>query len=177
MDIALTTLVECIARVQAAYELSRNGEGNMVSAGEAVAHLWPDYITTALGRSPHDLGAPRLNGRSRRCRSVGAHGAGCSGRMSEHLSKRVCVARLLAMAFRLPWQPPSRFAFMPTRGTGGKEKASSQSEYYARRAQQERAMAQNAKDTPARWSNLTLAEQYERIANDELIRTGIVQRG
>lgn len=50
-------------------------------------------------------------------------------------------------------------------------------DYYARRTRQERYMAENAKDATARRLHLMLAEQYERIANGEIIRTGVVERG
>jgi hypothetical protein len=48
MDIASTAPVERIARVLAGHELSRNGEGDMISAGDAVDELWPDYAGAAL---------------------------------------------------------------------------------------------------------------------------------
>lgn len=48
MDTATTSPVERVARVLAGHELSRNGEGNMVSAGEAVDGLWPDHTGVAL---------------------------------------------------------------------------------------------------------------------------------
>ncbi|MGF7151192.1 hypothetical protein FHS96_004855 [Sphingomonas zeicaulis] len=48
MDTANTAPVERVARVLAGYELSRNGEGDMVSAGEAVNALWPDFTGAAL---------------------------------------------------------------------------------------------------------------------------------
>ncbi|MCP3732524.1 hypothetical protein M9978_19040 [Sphingomonas sp. MG17] len=48
MDTALTAPVERVARVLAGHELSRNGEGDMPSAGEAVDALWPEYAGTAL---------------------------------------------------------------------------------------------------------------------------------
>jgi hypothetical protein len=47
-DRAATAPVERVARVLAGHALSRNGEGNMVSAGEAVDALWPDYSAAAL---------------------------------------------------------------------------------------------------------------------------------
>lgn len=47
-DVAATAPVERIARVLAAHELSRNGEGDMTSAAEAVNSLWPDYTPVAL---------------------------------------------------------------------------------------------------------------------------------
>lgn len=48
MDTATTSPVERIARVLAGQEMSRNGEGDMVSAGEAVDGLWPEHAGTAL---------------------------------------------------------------------------------------------------------------------------------
>jgi hypothetical protein len=48
MDTANTAPVERVARVLAGYELSRNGEGSMASAGEAVDGLWPDFAGAAL---------------------------------------------------------------------------------------------------------------------------------
>jgi hypothetical protein len=48
MDVANTSPVERIARVLAGHELSRNGEGDMESAGEAVDGLWPDYADAAV---------------------------------------------------------------------------------------------------------------------------------
>ncbi len=50
-------------------------------------------------------------------------------------------------------------------------------EYYARRARQERYMAEHAKDASSRLPHLMLAEHYERIANGEILRTGVVERG
>ena len=50
-------------------------------------------------------------------------------------------------------------------------------EYYAQRARQERRMADNAREATARYAHLMLAEQYERIANGEIVRTGVVERG
>lgn len=48
LDRALTSPVERVARVLAGHALSRNAEGDMVSAGEAVDALWPDYSAAAL---------------------------------------------------------------------------------------------------------------------------------
>lgn len=48
MDTATTAPVERIARVLAGHELSRNAEGDMGSAGQAVDELWPDYADAAL---------------------------------------------------------------------------------------------------------------------------------
>jgi hypothetical protein len=48
MDTAATAPVERIARVLAGHELSRNGEGEMRSAGEAVDALWPEYAGAAI---------------------------------------------------------------------------------------------------------------------------------
>ncbi len=47
-DVATTAPVEPISRVLAAHELSRNAEGDMSSAAEAVNDLWPDHTATAL---------------------------------------------------------------------------------------------------------------------------------
>ena len=47
-DRAATAPVERVARVLAGHALSRNGEGNMASAVEAVDALWPDYSAAAL---------------------------------------------------------------------------------------------------------------------------------
>lgn len=46
-----------------------------------------------------------------------------------------------------------------------------EAEYYRDRARQERTMAGSAKDSSARLAHLTLAEQYERIADGSLLRT------
>jgi hypothetical protein len=43
-----------------------------------------------------------------------------------------------------------------------------QADYYARRARQERLMAEAAQEAAARWTHLMLAEQYERIAKGTL---------
>lgn len=48
MDIARTSPIERIARVLAAHALSRNGEGDMESAGDAIDALWPDHADAAL---------------------------------------------------------------------------------------------------------------------------------
>jgi hypothetical protein len=48
MDTAKTAPVERIARVLAGHELSRNAEGDLTSAGEAVDGLWPDHAGAAL---------------------------------------------------------------------------------------------------------------------------------
>ena len=48
MDTANTSPIERIARVLAGHELSRNGEGDMASAGDAVDGLWPDHAGAAL---------------------------------------------------------------------------------------------------------------------------------
>jgi hypothetical protein len=48
MDTAATAPVERIARFLAGHELSRNGEGEMRSAGEAVDALWPEYAGAAI---------------------------------------------------------------------------------------------------------------------------------
>jgi hypothetical protein len=47
-DAAATAPVERVARVLAGHELSRNGEGDLGSAAEAVNQLWPDYTAAAL---------------------------------------------------------------------------------------------------------------------------------
>jgi hypothetical protein len=51
MDTANTAPIERIARVLAGHELSRNAEGDMRSAGDAVDGLWPDYADAALAAS------------------------------------------------------------------------------------------------------------------------------
>lgn len=48
MDTASTSPIERVARVLAGYELSRNGEGDMASAGDAVDALWPEFTDNAL---------------------------------------------------------------------------------------------------------------------------------
>jgi len=48
MDVATTSPIERIARVLAGHEMSRNAEGDMDSAGEAVDALWPEYADAAL---------------------------------------------------------------------------------------------------------------------------------
>ena len=47
-DRAATAPVERIARALAGHALSKNAEGDMASAGEAVDALWPDYCAAAL---------------------------------------------------------------------------------------------------------------------------------
>ncbi len=47
-DRSLTAPVERVARVLAGYALSRNGDGEMCSAGEAVSALWGEYSEEAL---------------------------------------------------------------------------------------------------------------------------------
>ena len=47
-DAAATSPVERIARVLAGHELSRNGEGELRSAADAVDMLWPEYTAAAL---------------------------------------------------------------------------------------------------------------------------------
>ncbi|HET6526847.1 hypothetical protein [Sphingopyxis sp.] len=47
-DVAATAPVERIARVLAAHDLSKNADGDMHSAGEAVNAHWPDYTPVAL---------------------------------------------------------------------------------------------------------------------------------
>ncbi|MBE1526883.1 hypothetical protein GGC65_001339 [Sphingopyxis sp. OAS728] len=48
LDRAVTSPVERVARVLAGHALSRNAEGDMASAGEAVDALWGDYSDAAL---------------------------------------------------------------------------------------------------------------------------------
>lgn len=47
-DRAATAPVERVARALAGHALSKNGEGDMASASEAVDALWPDYSAAAL---------------------------------------------------------------------------------------------------------------------------------
>lgn len=47
-DRAATAPVERVARALAGHALSKNAEGDMASAGEAVNDLWPDYTDAAL---------------------------------------------------------------------------------------------------------------------------------
>lgn len=47
-DRAMTAPIERVARVLAGHALSRNAEGDMVSAGEAVDALWGEYSDAAL---------------------------------------------------------------------------------------------------------------------------------
>ena len=47
-DAAKTAPVERVARVLAGHALSRNAEGDMASAGEAVDALWGEYSDAAL---------------------------------------------------------------------------------------------------------------------------------
>lgn len=48
MDIASSSAIERVARVLAGHQLSRNGEGDLASAGEAVDDLWRDHVDAAL---------------------------------------------------------------------------------------------------------------------------------
>lgn len=48
LDRAMTAPVERIARALAGHALSRNAEGQMASAGEAVDANWPEYSDAAL---------------------------------------------------------------------------------------------------------------------------------
>lgn len=48
LDRAMTSPLERVARVLAGHALSRNAEGDMTSAGEAVDTLWGDYSDAAL---------------------------------------------------------------------------------------------------------------------------------
>lgn len=47
-DRAATSPVERVARALAGHALSKNAEGDMASAGEAVNDLWPEYTDAAL---------------------------------------------------------------------------------------------------------------------------------
>ena len=47
-DRAATAPVERVARALAGHALSKNAEGDLASAGEAVDALWPDYSAAAL---------------------------------------------------------------------------------------------------------------------------------
>jgi len=47
-DRAMTAPMERVARVLAGHALSRNAEGDMASAGEAVDALWGEYSDAAL---------------------------------------------------------------------------------------------------------------------------------
>jgi hypothetical protein len=47
MDISDTPLIERMARALAGYHLSRNGEGDMASAGNAVDAQWRDHVEAA----------------------------------------------------------------------------------------------------------------------------------
>ncbi|MBE1529816.1 hypothetical protein GGC65_004272 [Sphingopyxis sp. OAS728] len=47
-DRAMTSPIERVARVLAGHALSRNGEGDLASAGEAVDALWGEYSDAAL---------------------------------------------------------------------------------------------------------------------------------
>lgn len=47
-DRAMTSPLERVARVLAGHALSRNAEGDMSSAGEAVDALWGEYSDAAL---------------------------------------------------------------------------------------------------------------------------------
>lgn len=48
LDRAVTSPLERVARTLAGHALSRNAEGNMSSAGEAVDALWGEYSDAAL---------------------------------------------------------------------------------------------------------------------------------
>ncbi|WP_404337890.1 hypothetical protein AB2M62_03655 [Sphingomonas sp. MMS12-HWE2-04] len=48
METANTAPIERIARVLAGHVMSRNAEGDMASAAEAVDALWPEYADAAL---------------------------------------------------------------------------------------------------------------------------------
>ncbi|HWW59420.1 MAG TPA: hypothetical protein VN047_21185 [Sphingopyxis sp.] len=47
-DRAATSPVERVARALAGHALSKNAEGDMTSASEAVNALWPEYTDAAL---------------------------------------------------------------------------------------------------------------------------------
>ncbi len=47
-DRAMSSPIERVARVLAGHALSRNGEGDLASAGEAVDALWGEYSDAAL---------------------------------------------------------------------------------------------------------------------------------
>lgn len=47
-DRRMTSPLECVARELAGHALSRNAEGDMSSAGEAVDELWGEYSDAAL---------------------------------------------------------------------------------------------------------------------------------
>lgn len=47
-DRAATAPIERVARALAGHALSKNAEGDMASAGEAVNALWPQYTDAAL---------------------------------------------------------------------------------------------------------------------------------
>jgi len=47
-DRAITSPIERVARVLAGHALSRNAEGDLASAGEAVDALWGEYSDAAL---------------------------------------------------------------------------------------------------------------------------------
>lgn len=47
-DRAQTSPVERVARTLAGHALSKNAEGDLASAGEAVDALWPEYSDAAL---------------------------------------------------------------------------------------------------------------------------------
>jgi hypothetical protein len=47
-DRAATSPVERIARALAAHALSRNADGDLASAGDAVDAVWPEYSDVAL---------------------------------------------------------------------------------------------------------------------------------
>ncbi|AJA07708.1 hypothetical protein SKP52_03900 [Sphingopyxis fribergensis] len=51
LDRAMTSPLERVARVLAGHALSRNADGDMTSAGEAVDALWGDYSDAALAVS------------------------------------------------------------------------------------------------------------------------------
>lgn len=48
METATTPVIERAARVLAAHQLSKNGEGDLESASAAVDDLWPDHVDAAV---------------------------------------------------------------------------------------------------------------------------------
>src|SRR3546814_6565068 len=52
-DRAMTSPLERVARTLAGHALSRNAEGDMASAGEAVDALWGEYSDAALRSEEH----------------------------------------------------------------------------------------------------------------------------
>lgn len=48
MDIASSSAIERVARVLAGHQFSRNAEGDLESAGDAVDDLWRDHVDAAM---------------------------------------------------------------------------------------------------------------------------------